>query len=409
MIRLARHPLGGRRLLLVAVLAAASCDFNPAAPPPASIETSALAHMSFSPLTDIQALGQAIFEDRNLSIHRNQSCATCHDAAWGFSAPNAGINRKGAVMQGSLPRRFGARRAPSAAYATQAPVLHFNPLFSGYAGGNFWDGRATGARLGSPAAEQATGPFLNPVEQALPDAACVLYRVLHSRYGPDYVRVFGPAITTIQFPADTDRLCQNEGVTIPLSLEDRQRALLEYDNVGWAIAAFEASPAVNQFSSRHDAAFDGAVMLTEQEQRGLQLFAGKGRCAICHPHSGRHALFTGYSYSNIGVPPNPDNPALLADPSYRDLGIGAVIGDAAADGAHKTPTLRNVHRRPGPGATKAFMHNGVFKSLEQVVHFYNTRDVLAACDAVAQPEFGVNCWPPPEVPRNVSMLLGTSA
>jgi cytochrome c peroxidase len=48
------------------------------------------------------------------------------------------------------------------------------------------------------------------------------------------------------------------------------------------------------------------------------------------------------------------------------------------------------------------MHNGVFKSLEEVVHFYNTRDVLASCDSVSRPEVGVNCWPAPEVPENVN-------
>ena len=44
-------------------------------------------------------------------------------------------------------------------------------------------------------------------------------------------------------------------------------------------------------------------------------------------------------------------------------------------GKQKVPTLRNVDKRPGNGFTKAYMHNGVFKSLKEVVHFYNTRDV----------------------------------
>ena len=46
--------------------------------------------------------------------------------------------------------------------------------------------------------------------------------------------------------------------------------------------------------------------------------------------------------------------------------------------------------RPGNGFTKAYLHNGVFKSLKEVVHFYNTRDVA-----------GMN-WPPPEVAENVN-------
>jgi cytochrome c peroxidase len=48
------------------------------------------------------------------------------------------------------------------------------------------------------------------------------------------------------------------------------------------------------------------------------------------------------------------------------------------------------------------MHNGVFKNLEQVVHFYNTRDVLPACESTASPVFGVNCWPAPEVLQNMN-------
>ena len=59
--------------------------------------------------------------------------------------------------------------------------------------------------------------------------------------------------------------------------------------------------------------------------------------------------------------------------------------DMAEDnlGKHKVPTLRNVAKAPGKGMPKAYMHNGVFKSLKEVVHFYNTRDV--------------EDWPPPEV------------
>ncbi len=55
-----------------------------------------------------------------------------------------------------------------------------------------------------------------------------------------------------------------------------------------------------------------------------------------------------------------------------------------------------------PNAPKSFMHNGAFKSLEQVVHFYNTRDVLPACESISAPRFGENCWPAPEVTENVN-------
>jgi cytochrome c peroxidase len=51
---------------------------------------------------------------------------------------------------------------------------------------------------------------------------------------------------------------------------------------------------------------------------------------------------------------------------------------------------------------KAYTHNGFFKSLEQVVHFYNTRDVLKTCPKNFKGEIGVWCWPAPEVGDNVN-------
>jgi cytochrome c peroxidase len=57
-------------------------------------------------------------------------------------------------------------------------------------------------------------------------------------------------------------------------------------------------------------------------------------------------------------------------------------------GKHKVPTLRNVDKRPSPDVVKAYGHNGFFKSLEEITHFYNTRDV--------EP------WAPPEIPENVN-------
>jgi len=69
----------------------------------------------------------------------------------------------------------------------------------------------------------------------------------------------------------------------------------------------------------------------------------------------------------------------------------------------RVPTLRNVDRRPNPGAVKAYMHNGVFKSLEEVVRFYNTRDALPTCGPVnSRADWGEVCWPAPEVADNVN-------
>jgi cytochrome c peroxidase len=348
------------------------------------------------------SLGERIFHDQTLSLNKNQSCASCHDAASGFSAPDDEINATGAVMFGSVRSRFGNRKPPSVAYATRSPELHYDVTDSVWVGGGFWDGRATGRRLHNAAAEQALQPLVNPDEQALPDVACVVYRVTHGDYAATANSILGDKVGAIRFPADADALCSQEGATLPLSPEDRARVADAFDLIGRAIAEFEDSPAVNQFSSKYDAYLAGRATLTPEERRGLTVYEKKGKCAACHPNNGENALFTDFTYDNIGTPANPRNPALLKDPAYQDVGLGPIVGDSTLRGAQKVPTLRNVDRRPAPGAPKAYMHNGVFKSLEEVVHFYNTRDVLPACESVRKPRIGMNCWPAPEVAENVN-------
>lgn len=69
-------------------------------------------------------------------------------------------------------------------------------------------------------------------------------------------------------------------------------------------------------------------------------------------------------------------------------------------GKQKVPTPRNVDKRPSPNFVKAYAHNGYFKSLKEIVHFYHTRDVLPICSAAGIP--GGNCWPVPEVSANIN-------
>ncbi len=120
---------------------------------------------------------------------------------------------------------------------------------------------------------------------------------------------------------------------------------------------------------------------------------------------GTRPLFTNFRYFNLGVPRNPENPVYASQPGFVDSGLGAFLAAAAQHGKFKSPTLRNVDRRPLESDVKAYMHNGVFKSLETVVHFYNTRDVLPRCETVAAPVAGANCWPAPEVEANMNTGL----
>ena len=387
-----------------------------------AIVTLAMASPALADLTAKEQLGKSIFFDLNLSINQNQSCASCHDPAVGWTGPLPEINAHGAVYEGSISGRFGDRKPPSAAYATLSPIFYQDK--SGlFVGGNFWDGRATGEKLGNPAADQAQGPFLNPVEQALPDSACVVYRVCNPLVPGDYPVAFEDVwdanTCDIAWPSDIDLVCATEGPPVALSPDDRLRSDFAYDSIALSIAAYEDSPEVNAFSSKYDQTFGGKVKLSKLEQRGRALFRGKGQCARCHTANGKEALFTDFTFDNLGLPKNPDNPAYDAEPDFVDPGLGGFLMNAgypveeyqAEWGKHKVATLRNVGKGSceaeptNPSCiTKAYGHNGYFKSLAGIVHFYNTRDVKPPCPGPYTEEQALaeNCWPAPEVAQNVN-------
>ena len=378
------------------------------------------------PLTDNQELGKAIFCDQRLSLNGNQSCAGCHQPDTGWTGPDSEINAHGAVYEGSVAGLFGNRKPPSSAYASPSPILH--PLRQGteivFVGGNFWDGRATGEKLGSPVADQAQGPFLNPVEQALPDSACVVYKVCTaSSYPTSFEGVWGSGACGITWPGDIETTCSTADGVVALSALDRFRVDLAYDQIAISIADYEGSPEVNRFSSKFDLYIAGVESLNRTERRGLSLFRGKAKCINCHVignRKGKPPVFTDFTYANLGIPRNPENPWYTMPSwlnpegsNWLDKGLGAFLATRvdyqayAAEnyGKHKVPTLRNVDSRPWPGFVKAYGHNGYFKSLKGIVHFYNTRDVKPRCvdpdtteaDALAQ-----GCWPAPEIPVNVN-------
>jgi len=364
-------------------------------------------------LTATEQLGKSIFFDENLSINLNQSCASCHDPEWGWTGPDSVINAGGSVYEGSIAGRFGNRKPPTSAYATPSPIFHNDK--GTFTGGNFWDGRATGEKLGNPAADQAQGPFLNPVEQALPDSACVVYRVCNPLIPGDYPvsfeQVWGDEACDIDWPLDVAAACADEEGALTLDEANRAKSDQAYDNIALSIAAYEDSPEVNAFSSKYDQTFAGKVKLSKEERRGFALFRGKGQCHRCHISNGKQALFTDYTFDNLGIPQNPENPAGVA-PDFVDLGLGGFLQtrddylDLAAEnfGKHKVPTLRNVDLRPDGNSIKAYGHNGYFKTLEGIVHFYNTRDVKPECPGLytEAEALAADCWPAPEVAENVN-------
>jgi len=366
-------------------------------------------------LTPVEEAGKSIFFDKNLSINKNQSCATCHDPKAGWTGPDSHINMHGAAYNGSITDRVGERKPPSAAYAAASPVLHYDRKVEQFIGGNFWDGRATGEKLGNPAADQAQGPFLNPVEQALPDAACVVYRVCDADYAPSFDKAF-PGECEIGWAKDLEiaNRCAWEKTIV---LSDTQRAEVDsiFNSIALSVAAYEASTEVNPFSSKYDYFLKGVTELSKEERAGLDLFNNKGKCSKCHISDGMKPLFTDFTYDNLGVPRNPENPVYRSRPDFIDKGLGGYLEKLESQaewqklakknmGKHKVPTIRNIDKRPDASFVKAYMHNGFFTTLKGVVHFYNTRDIKPVCPGpyTEQKAIAEGCWPGGEVTENVN-------
>jgi cytochrome c peroxidase len=364
-------------------------------------------------------LGKALFHDKTLSNPSGMACANCHDSATGFSYPISAINQVWGTVPGIARNRFGNRKPPSAAYATYlAPGLpHYDTEVHAFVGGLFWDGRANDAVI------QAQSPFINPNEMncANPDEV-----VRKLRASPS-ARLFEAAFGNDIFRRSTPEI---------------------YEGMAKSIAAYEASPEVSPFTSKYDAWLEGKATLTPDELLGLRLCTGtlggrpnslpfrkSAHCMDCHALStdlGKSRdLWTNSCYANLGVPRNPWNPYYTMTESkanprgnnpdgarYLDHGLGssfysgfpflpsfiASLDPLRINGTFKAPSLRNVDKRPSPSFVKAYMHNGAFKSLKEVVHFYNTRNLTTCPGEVidfSRPDpyahlKGTPLWPRPE-------------
>ena len=381
---------------------------------------------------DVIVLGRKLFFDTTLSQPPGMACSSCHSPAAGFSYPNSTINNDLGPVPGTITGRFGKRKVPTAAYSTYLPtgVPTYDSVLGAYAGGLFFDGRVPDATA------QAQQPFLNPNEtndtvHDIGSPALVVEKVKNGPSSDLFKAVYGEHI----FSQPTPEI---------------------YRLIARSIAAFEASPEVAPFTSKYDAWLEGKATLTIDELEGLRMATGRanGRknglvnkynahCSECHgivadPSIGPD-LWTFSCYANLGVPKNPNNPFYrmtnrISNPAgynhlgvdYIDYGLGDFLypqlgktpgdlaeGDPLAiDGTFKTPTLRNVDMRPYPGFVKCYMHNGVFKSLKQVVHFYNTRNLTSYPGEVIDftkpdPYAGLKgkpLWPRPEWPSPTTMI-----
>jgi cytochrome c peroxidase len=319
-------------------------------------------NVCLSELSILETIGKNIFFDTTLSNPVGQSCASCHDPKLGF-ANNA------VVTSGANPELFGNRNTPSIAYSSFSPSFKYDVVEGNIVpvGGQFLDGRENTLE------DQVLGPFLNPLEMGNKSKVELVEKIKNSTNWQSLITHFK-------------------------LFEASEAEILS--SVSKAIAAYETSSELVKFTSKYDYWLQGKANLNSLEILGFVTFEriDKGNCAACHTLKKSSAedkpLLTDFTYDNIGVPINPNNPYYqmkkIYNPqgqNYIDYGLGKStrIKDANYLGMFKVPTLRNVE------LTAPYMHNGVFNSLKQVVEFYNSRDQESK-------------WGKPEVPFNVNEL-----
>jgi cytochrome c peroxidase len=261
-------------------------------------------------------LGYLLFFDPILSGDKTTSCASCHHPDYGMAD---GL-KKGIGLGGT---GYGAQRAGGGTELQRNTPSIFNVAYNPIL---FWDGRA------GTLEEQALEPIFNEHELNQTSAADLIKRLRAiTKYREMFAKAFG-----FNSPQD--------GREITLQ------------NIARAIAAFERK--LNITETAYDHFVKGQdERLTIEQLRGMVVFFGQGQCAACHipPHFHDGVL------SSIGTPASPEKGA----PLDSDPGFGAVLRRQDGFGMFKTPGLRNVSR------TAPYMHNGAFKTLEEVVDLYN--------------------------------------
>lgn len=324
-----------------------------------------------APLSAMALLGKEIFHDRSLSSSGRLSCASCHDPAHAYAAPGGlpvMLGGPGLALQ-------GLRAVPSLMYLERQPNFSIGPddatnetvNLSGMAaasaaaapaaktaqnstrlvpqGGLFWDGRADTLQ------SQAMSPLVSPFEMDGGSLEDIVAKFAHASYAARFVQLFGASV-----------------------FDDPQMTMAE---ALFAVARYQIEDtSFHPYSSKYDFWLEGKARFNAAELRGYLAFAdpGKGNCAACHlgqPGSdGLPPLFTDHQFEALGVP---RNSALAAnrDAKYFDLGVCGrddMKNVPQYCGLFATPTLRNSATR------QAFFHNGFYRTLQQVLDFYNFRD-----------------------------------
>jgi cytochrome c peroxidase len=185
----------------------------------------------------------------------------------------------------------------------------------------FWDGRSEGLE------DQCRGPIENPVEMDLPISEVITRLYRHKYYVTFFMKLYG-------------RQPNAENITNAIAEYERT---LETNNT-----AFD-----DYMTGKDTSGF------SESAKRGQEIFNVKGKCFDCHFGPD----FTGDQFRNIG---------LFNGKDLNDSGRFIVTRRAADIGKFKTPGLRNI------SITGPYMHNGMFKTLREVIDYYDTPDKFVA-------------------------------
>lgn len=253
------------------------------------------------------SLGRRLFFDKRLSQNGRTSCASCHAPEKAFTD-----GRAKSIAFNGLPAR---RNSPSVLYAV-------------YQGSQFWDGREKSLE------DQVKAVLLTTTEMTgHPQAALEALRT-DDAYQQSFQKLFPDSS-------------------------------LSFSAIARAIAAYEST--LTPFTSAFDRfAAGNEKALTAEQKRGFNLFMGKAKCGTCH----FAPLFSGlvppyFNQTDLEILGTPATATFVKPKLDADSGQFHTVPLPFSVGAFKTPSLRNV------AATAPYMHNGVYRTLDEVMTFYD--------------------------------------
>jgi len=315
-----------------------------------------------NPLTvERVTLGKTLFFDKQLSINNAQSCADCHAPEKAFS--------DGRRTSRGAEGEFGPRNSM--------------PLFNlAWKKEFFWDGRAKSLR------EQVLQPIQNPIEmhESLTNLVAKLANIsLAPGFSPVTTKLGAPLTTSAVSPTvktvETVSTSFASDTGLKPGANMRATGSPEADYPALFAAAF-GSPEITaekislalenylltltSFNAKFDRVLRGEENFTAEEQRGFELFSteydprrGQFGADCFHCHGG--PLFQSQSFANNG-----------SDGAFADLGREKVTGRASDRGKFAVPSLRNI------ALTAPYLHDGRFRTLEEVIEHYSTGVVRSA-------------------------------